>query len=634
MNDNTKNTILAVVLSIIVLIGWQALYIAPKLEEERRIAEATAEREITQNTQPQTSQSGQAGQAGVIPSEGLTAPAGGSETQATVSRDAALNETSRVTIETELLLGSINLLGARIDDLKLRNYRETIDPESPLITLLSPRGSDAAYFAEFGYLETASSGKVPGPQTQWQTDDKDLAANGSVTLSWTNEKDIRFERTISLDDAYMFTVSDRVINETGGSVDLTPYGRIARFGTPETQNIFVLHEGLIGMLGEEEGLQEIDYDDLQDEKEISQGRVDQGWLGMTDKYWATALIPTTSFKPTFSYHDRGSALYQTDFVGEASVISDGQTGEFTHRLFAGAKKSALIDQYETELGVYKFELMIDWGWFYFITKPLFWLLNWLFGIVGNFGVAILIATVIVKALFFYFANLSYASMAKMKKVQPEMMEIRERHSEDKMKQQQEMMALYKREKINPAAGCWPILIQIPVFFALYKVLFVTIEMRHAPFFGWIQDLAAPDPTSIFNLFGLLPFEVGGLFLVGVWPIIMGVTMFMQMQMNPTPPDPTQAMIFKWMPLVFTFMLATFPAGLVIYWAWNNFLSILQQGFIMRRHGTKIELFDNLKGIFKRKSTDASKETTAKPVSGEKKSENNKSKAKNKRSPKK
>lgn len=402
----------------------------------------------------------------------------------------------------------------------------------------------------------------------------------------------------------MFTISDRVINNSQDEVSLTPYGRIARFGTPETQNIFVLHEGLIGVLGEDEGLQEIDYDDLQESREISGARTDRGWVGITDKYWATALVPSRTFKPTFSYHDRGQALYQADFVGETATLPAQGTTDFEHRLFAGAKKSALIDSYEENLGIYKFELMIDWGWFHFITKPLFWLLTWLFSIVGNFGVAILCATVIIKAAFFYFANLSYASMAKMKKVQPEMLAIRERHADDKMKQQQEMMALYKREKINPAAGCWPILIQIPVFFALYKVLFVTIEMRHAPFFGWIQDLAAPDPTSIFNLFGLLPFEVGGLFLVGIWPIIMGITMFLQMQMNPTPPDPTQAMIFRWMPLVFTFMLATFPAGLVIYWAWNNFLSILQQGFIMRRHGTKIELLDNLKSLFTRKEAEA------------------------------
>ncbi|MEM9331293.1 MAG: membrane protein insertase YidC [Pseudomonadota bacterium] len=594
MESNNRNTLLAVALSILVLILWQVFYIAPRIEQERQAAEVEAQRQAVETGQalPEGSSA--------IPQNNESLPVGGAETQSELDRDAAVQESPRLALETERLAGSINLKGARIDDLKLQNYRETIDPESPLIELLSPGGSDNAYFAEFGYLPSATSGEVPGPLTDWQTSDQALSANTSVVLTWTNEKGVQFERTIALDDKYMFTISDTVTNASTEQVELTPYGRIARFGIPETQNIFVLHEGLIGVVGEEDGLQEIDYDDLQDSKEITYGRTTGGWLGITDKYWATAIIPENSFKPTFSYRDTGKAAFQADFIGEAQVIQPGASAQYNQKLFAGAKSTEIVDGYQTQFGILNFELMIDWGWFYFITKPLFWLLHWLFGIVGNFGVAILIATVIIKLIFFPLANMSYASMAKMKKVQPEMLEIRERHAEDKMKQQQEMMALYKREKINPAAGCWPILIQIPVFFALYKVLFVTIEMRHAPFFGWVQDLAAPDPTSIFNLFGLLPFEVGGLLLVGVWPLLMGITMFLQMQMNPAPPDPTQAMIFKWMPLVFTFMLATFPAGLVIYWAWNNFLSILQQGYIMRRHGTKIELMDNLKSMFSRK----------------------------------
>ena len=401
----------------------------------------------------------------------------------------------------------------------------------------------------------------------------------------------------------MFTITDRIINNGGDKIEVTPYGRIARFGEPKIESIFVLHQGLIGVFGEE-GLQEVDYDDLQESKVIENARAETGWIGITDKYWATALIPNQSFKPRFAYFDKGQTQYQADYVGQIVSINGGETGEIVQRLYAGAKISSLIDQYESDFKIDRFELMIDWGWFHFITKPMFQLLEWLYGIFGNFGVAILITTVIVKAIFFPLASMSYASMAKMKKVQPEMTQIRERFAEDKTKQQQEMMALYKREKINPAAGCWPLLIQIPVFFALYKVLFVTIEMRHAPFVGWIQDLAAPDPTSMFNLFGLLPYDVPQILMIGVWPLVMGITMFLQMQMNPAPPDPTQAMIFRWMPVVFTFMLGTFPAGLVIYWAWNNFLSILQQGFIMRRHGTKIELIDNLKSMFRRKPKEA------------------------------
>ena len=599
MDSNHKNTILAVALSILVLIAWQAFYVSPRMEQERQAAEVEAARQAAQ----QQSTTFQSGDDATIPQGDATTPVGGQAVQSGLTREAAINESPRVSLETETLTGSINLKGARIDDLRLRQYRETIDPDSALIELLSPGGSRNAYFAEFGYLPSATSGAVPGPTTDWQhVSGDELVANGSIVLEWTNDRGIRFERTISLDDKYMFTIADSVTNGSGEAVELAPYGRIARFGIPEIEGFFILHEGLVGVIGEE-GLQEIDYDDLQDSREITYSRTTGGWLGVTDKYWATALVPQASFKPTYSYRDTGQALFQADFVGEGQLIQPGSTANYSSNLFAGAKSTEIVDGYQADLGILNFELMIDWGWFYFITKPLFWLLHWLFGIVGNFGVAILAATVIIKLFFLPLANMSYASMAKMKKVQPEMMEIRERFSEDKMKQQQEMMALYKREKINPAAGCWPILIQIPVFFALYKVLFITIEMRQAPFFGWVQDLAAPDPTSIFNLFGLLPFEVGGYLLVGVWPLLMGITMFLQMQMNPAPPDPTQALIFKWMPVVFTFMLATFPAGLVIYWAWNNFLSILQQGFIMRRHGTKIELLDNLKGMFARKPKD-------------------------------
>ena len=600
MDSNHTNTFMAIALSIMVLIAWQYFYVSPRIEDERQAAEIAAQREASTNTETQST-----GEASNIPTQTTqgsdeTVPAAPAQGAAPVSREAAISVDPRVSLETDLLIGSINTRGARIDDLRLKNYHVTPDKSSPLIELLSPRGASNAYFAEFGYVKSASSGEVPGPETVWQVEQGESLGVGSpVTLSWTNEKGIQFSRQIAIDDGYMFTVTDTVTNSTGQPAEITPYGRVARFGQPKTANIFVLHEGLIGVLGEE-GLQEIDYDDIIDDKEVTTARVNDGWLGITDKYWAAALIPGQSFKPRFSYFDKGVPHFQTDFIGEADLVAAGASTSIENRLFAGAKITRLIDAYDEDLNLNNFDLIIDWGWFYFITKPLFFLLDWLYTLIGNFGFAILTATVLVKAVFFPLANMSYASMAKMKKVQPEMMEIRERYAEDKVKQQQEMMALYKREKINPAAGCWPILIQIPVFFALYKVLYVTIEMRHAPFIGWINDLAAPDPTSIFNLFGLLPFEAGGIFLLGVWPLLMGITMFLQMQMNPAPPDPTQAMIFKWMPIVFTFMLASFPAGLVIYWAWNNTLSIIQQGAIMKRHGVKIELWDNLKSMFQPK----------------------------------
>jgi YidC/Oxa1 family membrane protein insertase len=380
---------------------------------------------------------------------------------------------------------------------------------------------------------------------------------------------------------------------------------VTRYEKPTTPSIYVLHEGLIGVTGEE-GLTEVDYADVEEDRQIVPGKSTDGWLGITDKYWGVALVPNSKqqFQPRYVYNSDGRTRYQADFLTDPLTVAAGQSATVETLVFAGAKEVGKIDAYEADRGIRQFDLLIDWGWFYFITKPMFYLIDWLYKLLGNFGLAILGTTVIVKAIFFPLANKSYKSMANMKKVQPAMMEIREKYADDRMKQQQAMMELYKTEKINPLAGCWPILIQIPVFFALYKVLYVTIEMRHAPFFGWIQDLAAPDPTSIFNLFGLLPYDVPAFLLIGVWPLLMGVTMFLQMRMNPTPPDPTQAMIFNWMPLIFTFMLASFPAGLVIYWAWNNLLSIIQQGVIMKRQGAKIELWDNLVGIFRRKPSPA------------------------------
>ena len=596
--NNQRNFIMAAVLSMAVVFMWQLLVISPRIEKERAAAERqAAQQQAVENNLAGTSSS--AGGAGVpAPTSQASSVPGSATAPATQAQD---QQAPRVVLRSPKLEGSINLKGARIDELRLVEYREAVSRSSPQITLLKPVVDQNAYFAEFGWSPDANVGNLPGPSTIWtQTGGDVLTPESPVELQFTNEKGLTFTRRIELDQDYMFKISDRVSNASGNPVSIKPYGRIARYGKPDVAGIYVLHEGLIGSVGDQ-GLDEIDYDEIEDDRQITKEPATSGWLGITDKYWATALIPSGSFVAHYNYYTSGRPFYQSDFLGEAISVPAGGQSEVTHRLFAGAKKVDIIDQYESSLNISLFSNLIDWGWFYWLTKPLFALMNWVFQLVGNFGVAILIVTVLIKIAFFPLANKSYASMANMKKVQPELTAIRERFADDRQAQQKAMMELYKKEKINPAAGCWPILIQIPVFFALYKVIYVTIEIRHAPFFGWIQDLSAPDPTSIFNLFGLLPFDVPGFLLIGVWPLLMGITMFIQMQMNPTPPDPTQQMIFKWMPVVFTFMLATFPAGLVIYWAWNNFLSILQQGAIMKRQGAKIELWDNLKSMFGKKA---------------------------------
>ena len=475
-----------------------------------------------------------------------------------------------------------------------------MDPKSPPIVLLSPSGAPEPFYAEFGW--TGVSGvkvELPTSETVWKQDGSGaLTAGHPVTLTYDNGQGLEFRRTVAVDDKYLFTVKDEVANKSATPVSLYPYALISRHGTPNTLGYYMLHEGLIGVLGDQ-GLQEITYKKVE-EKKVINFDVTNGWLGITDKYWAATLLPDPSahLRARFSTGKLGDKeTYQTDYLLDATTVAPGATAAATARLFAGAKEVNVVNAYEKQLNLNRFDLLIDWGWFYFITKPLFMVIDYFYRLVGNFGIAILIVTVLIKVAFFPLANKSYASMAKMKAVQPQMAALRERYPDDKAKQQQELMALYKKEKINPLAGCLPIAIQIPVFFSLYKVLFVTIEMRHAPFFGWIHDLSAPDPTNMFNLFGLIPFDptvipvIGQFLHLGAWPLIMGVTMWVQMKLNPSPPDPTQAMIFNWMPVIFTFMLASFPAGLVIYWAWNNSLSVAQQCFIMSRHGAKIELLD-------------------------------------------
>jgi YidC/Oxa1 family membrane protein insertase len=620
MREDNKNLLLAIVLSVVVLIGWNYFYGAPLLERQKQ---AQQSQQVQQQAAPaQPGQSAQPGQTGPIPGAAPpqgspSAPVPGTTPATPETREAALARSPRVAIDTPSLSGSIALRGGRVDDVLLKNYRETVDPKSPHIVLLSPSGSPNPYYAEFGWVPGAAGVATPTPDTVWTADSQTLTPGKPVTLTWDNGQGLVFRREIAVDDKYMFMVRDQVENTGSAPATLHPYGLVSRHGKPVTQGYYVLHEGMVGVLGDK--LQEYTYDDVEKEP-VLQGQpntkgkvwnaVAGGFLGITDKYWAAAVAPADQGQPyTGSFttrQDGATKVYQSNLLGEARTLAPGAKAQVDTRLFAGAKEVAAVDAYEKSLGIKRFDLLIDWGWFYFITKPLFRLMDFFFRLFGNFGVAILLSTVIIKALFFPLANKSYVSMAKMKAVQPEMMAIRERFAEDKMKQQQALMDLYKKEKINPVAGCWPVLIQIPVFFALYKVLFVTIEMRHAPFFGWIRDLAAPDPTNLFNLFGLLPFDptllpVFGHFLhLGIWPIVMGITMWLQMKMNPAPADPVQQQVFAWMPLIFTFMLASFPAGLVIYWAWNNLLSVTQQYFIMKRNGVKVELWDNLRGSFAKK----------------------------------
>src|SRR4051795_10234125 len=615
MTDN-RNTILAVILSGLVLIAWQYFYNMPQMEKQRA-QQAQSESvkpapqagsSTTPSTVPQTG-------AGSAP--GANAPNQASATATVVSRESAIGTTPRVKIETPRVTGSLSLKGARIDDLSLVQFRETVDPTSPAIVLYSPSGTANPYYAEFGWVAAGGSTvRIPDQNTEWQQEGSgNLTPGTPVTLKYDNGDGLTFRRTISIDDRYLFTIKDDVSNVGTAPVTLYPFALISRHGTPEVAGYYILHEGLIGYLGEQ-GLQEYGYKKIDDAKAVS-FKVTDGWLGITDKYWASALLPDTGAKlqARFSSNLVGTVrTYQTDYLQDPQTIAIGGTARANARLFAGAKEAGVVGinfpfaglgGYNKELGLNHFDLLIDWGWFYFITKPMFLALDFFYRLVGNFGIAILLVTVLVKLLFFPLANKSYASMAKMKSVQPQLAALKERYPDDRQKQQQEMMEIYKKEKINPIAGCLPVALQIPVFFSLYKVLFVTIEMRHAPFYGWIKDLSAPDPTTIFNLFGLIPFDpvavfgphVGAYMMLGVWPIIMGITMWIQMKLNPAPPDPTQKMIFDWMPLIFTFMLAGFPAGLVIYWAWNNLLSVLQQSFIMRKNGVKVELFDNLKATF-------------------------------------
>ena len=589
--DHQKNLLLAIVLSVAVLLAWQMFYAGPKLKDEQE------RRQRVQQEQSLGKQPGAAPTAAPGEQAQVALPSAAPASEAH-SREAALRSSaqSRVRIDTPSLRGSIALQGGRIDDLVLVKYRETVSPDSPNVVLFSPSGTPAPYYAEYGWAAGAGADQpMPGSDTVWRLEKGSvLTPSSPVTLAWDNGRGLVFRRHIAADDNYLLTVTDAVENRSGAEVTLNPYALISRHGLPQTQGFYILHEGPIGVMGDE-GLKELQYADLLKDGGTKTFKNTGGWIGITDKYWAAALIPDQKIGYTATFRGiKGSKdRFQTDLLLSPIAIAAGATASATSNLFAGAKQVTLIEAYGEKPGAKQFDLLIDWGWFYFITKPLFKLLHWLSQLLGNYGLAILATTVLVKLAFFPLANKSYELMAKMKKLQPEMEKIRERFKDDRAKQQQELMALYKNQKINPMSGCLPILLQIPVFFALYKVLFVTIDMRHAPFFGWIKDLSAPDPTSLFNLFGLLPYQVPEFLHIGVWPLIMGATMWVQMQLNPQQPDPVQQKIFNWMPVIFTFMLASFPSGLVIYWAWNNVLSLLQQYTIMRKNDAEIHLWKNL-----------------------------------------
>ncbi len=602
MREDQKNLFLAMGLSLLVIVGWQYFYAGPKQEQARQIA---AQTQSAAPTAPATTAAPQTPGLAPTPS---AAPAGApvaATPEAALTREAALAASPRIKIDTPALKGSIALRGGRIDDIALKGYRETVDPSSPNIVLLSPANAPQPFYTDTGFVgQPGSTIPLPKADTLWTADSEALTPAKPVTLTHDNGQGLIFTRKIAVDDQYMFTVTDGVRNVGAAEVSLFPYAIVARRGKPKTDGYAVLHEGFVGIVGDSR-VQEYTYDSI--EKETKATRLMEGasgWLGFTDKYWAAVVIPDQAKKFTgrFSSAGDGVKTYQSDALLETVTVAPGASVEAQTRVFAGAKETRTIDGYQKSLTIKNFDLMIDWGWFYFITKPLFWLIDFIFGMVGNFGVAILIVTVIVKGVFFPLANRSYLSMAKMKAVQPQMEAIKVRYPEDKQKQQQEFMELYKREGINPIAGCLPIAVQIPVFFALYKVIFITIEMRQAPFFGWIRDLSAPDPTNLFNLFGLIPFDptqiplIGHFLVLGIWPLIMGVSMFIQMKMNPEPADPVQKQMFAWMPVIFTFMLGAFPAGLVIYWTWNNTLSVTQQYFIMRKAGVKVELWDNLRKL--------------------------------------
>jgi YidC/Oxa1 family membrane protein insertase len=587
MTENTKNMLIAAALSLIFIGLWDYFYAFPEFDRQKQV---------------QTQQARLAKTPKLGAPDQPVAPA----VPVVRTREEALALSPRVAIDTRSISGSIALKGARIDDVSLKHYRQTVDPTSPIITLLSPEYGPSPYFAEMGFVtgEIENAPALPTTETLWTADADRLTSGKPLTLSWDNGKGLVFKRVISVDDEYLFTVKDTVENKSGKAVTLHNFSRVNRIGRPPSSGYAILHEGFIGVVGDK--AEELNYDKIEKEPDSTKTfKGVGGWVGFTDKYWGAVVAPdqNTAIEARYIAMGGASKTYQADTVTEAKAVEPGATAEATTYVFAGAKEVDTLDAYKANPGLKRFDLLIDWGWFYFITRPMFRVIDFLYRVLGNFGLAILAVTVIVKAAFLPLANKSYKSIAKMKEIQPKIKELKEKHGDDKHAFNMEQMELYRREKVNPASGCLPVLLQIPVFFSLYKVLVVTIEMRHAPFFGWIKDLSAPDPTNVFNLFGLIPFDpthvaiFGPYLALGVWPLVMGVTMWLQMKMNPEPTDEIQKTMFAWMPVMFTFTMGSFASGLIIYWSWNNLLSIIQQGVIMKRAGVKFELWDNLRKTF-------------------------------------
>ena len=555
-----KNLILAISLSALVLIMWSIFFVPPPptIDKKQNKIEKIQEKNDISSPSIETTKKIK-----------------------TVSRAKSLKTTKRIPVENENIIGSISLTGGIVDDIIFKNYTQNINSEEKVI-LLSPNGLDEGYYIETGWASTNKNIDLPNNKTEWSTvGNSKLTPNNPVTLKWTNDKQITFLKTIELDEKFLFKVKQQIKNDGNNKYDFYPYAQIVRDKKPKVLGYYILHEGFIGVFDEE--LKEEDYKDIEEKKFTANSY--SGWLGITDKYWITAIVPekNRNFKSEFIY----DKSYRANFIQTEPIQSSpNQTISSEIRVFTAAKEVDVIDSYAKNQKIEKFDLTIDWGWFYFFTKPLFFVADYFFKLTGNFGFAIILITACIRLIFFPLANYSFRSMAKMKVLQPEMVRLKELHKDDKVKLQQEMMALYKREKVNPISGCLPVLIQIPFFFAIYKMLFVTIEMRQQPFFGWIQDLSARDPTSVFNLFGLIPWDPPTFLMIGAWPIMMGITMYVQQKLNPTPPDPIQAKIFMFFPLFLTIVLAPFPSGLVVYWTINNILTMAQQWIIIRR--TKVK----------------------------------------------
>ncbi|WP_298678870.1 membrane protein insertase YidC [uncultured Lentibacter sp.] len=594
MDDQNKNLILAVALSMLVILGWSYFFPPPEPTAEQLAANAPSSQTTSETI--------------------ASTPLAAQDTQAPAAAAAKPGvDAPRIKVQSERLEGTISLLGGRFDELKLKNYRENLAQDSDIVPLLKPTSSDNAYYALYGWAPGAglTAELVPGPNTVWSLVRGDrLTPSTPITLGWDNGAGLQFQREIALDEDYLFTITQSVSNTGAGAVSLAPYGTIARHGEPaDLKNFFILHEGAIRHVAGE--LTETDYSDFESARSHEEHLVgDKGWTGFTDHYWMTTLIVDQPGAKISAFKDTQRDIYQTTAKHKTETLATGQSLRVSSRLFAGAKEWETIRTYQDDGGIPKFLDSIDWGWFFFITKPMFWLLHYLHAMIGNMGWAIIGLTFIIKLVLFPLAYKSYASMAKMKELQPQMEKIKEQAGDDRQKVQQEMMALYKKEKVNPAAGCLPILMQIPIFFSLYKVIFVTLELRHAPWIGWIKDLSAPDTSSIFNLFGIFPWaapepgSIMALVFIGILPLLLGITMWLQQKLNPAPSDPIQQQIFAWMPWVFMFMLGSFASGLVIYWIANNTITFTQQYLIMRSHGYKPDVFGNIRSSFKRASKDA------------------------------